>query len=100
MSTRSVRQQTKQRQFINKAILVVAAIEPLSTIPQVITVFSHRSAAGVSVTSWVLFVIFDVIWAWYGLSEKQTAIIISGVMFGILEAAVVVGALLYGGSLW
>lgn len=86
-----------ERKVINRLIIPVAAIQPLGTIPQIITVFSHRDGRSLSISSWTIYIVFDLFWLWYGLSEKQKAIIVSAVMFTLLEGAVLVGALLYGG---
>lgn len=48
--------------------------------------------------SWGIFVVFDAMWLWYGLAERQKAVILSGALFTLLEGIVVVEALLYGGS--
>jgi uncharacterized protein with PQ loop repeat len=90
--------QPLQRRLINKFIFAVAALQPLGTIPQIITVFAHRDASGLSISAWTIYIVFDLLWLWYGIDEKQKAVIVSAVMFTIVELAVLVGALLYGGS--
>ena len=87
-----------QRRFIDKIILVAAVIQPLGTIPQIIDVFAKHNATSISISSWLLYLLFDLLWFWYGLAEKQKAIIVSAFLFVILEGLVVVGAFLYGGS--
>lgn len=86
-----------QRKVINKSIFLIALVQPLSTVPQVITVFSSHNATSLSILSWLLYVIFDLAWLWYGIDEKQKAIIVSAAMFSFLELLVLIGAILYGG---
>ncbi len=87
-----------QKQFINKIILVVAVIQPLATIPQILTVFREHDASSISITSWLIYVMFDLLWLWYGIVNKQKAVIISAVLFSILEGIVMIGGFLYGGQ--
>lgn len=77
---------------------MIATIQPLSTVPQAVYIFRHHDATSISIVSWVLYLVFDLMWLWYGLNEKQRAIIVSAAMFSFLEAVVVVGALMYGGK--
>jgi uncharacterized protein with PQ loop repeat len=86
------------RKVINRIIIPVAVIQPLATIPQIVTVFSHHDGTSLSIWSWLIYSVFDALWLWYGISERQKAIIVSGLLFTVLEGAVFVGALLYGGK--
>lgn len=87
-----------QRRIINKIILVAAIIQPLGTIPQIIVVYAKHNATSISISSWLLYLFFDLLWLWYGLAEKQKAIVVSSLLFTILEGLVAVGGFLYGGS--
>lgn len=87
-----------QRRFIDRAIFLVATLQPLANVPQIIAIYSHHSAHDVSITSWVIFAVFDFLWLWYGLAEKQKAIILSVVLFLILESMIIIGAIMYGGT--
>jgi uncharacterized protein with PQ loop repeat len=86
------------RRLVNKLIIPVAVLQPLGTIPQIVTVFSHHDGQSLSVSSWGLYLLFDMVWLWYGISEKQKAVLVSAIMFTIMEGAVLLGALLYGGK--
>lgn len=87
-----------QRRVIDKIIFAAAALQPLANVPQIIAIYSHRSAHDISISSWVIFVVFDILWLWYGLAEKQKAIIVSAVLFIVLESTIIVGAIIYGGT--
>ncbi|HEV2413095.1 MAG TPA: hypothetical protein VGS28_04840 [Candidatus Saccharimonadales bacterium] len=87
-----------QKKFINKIILLAATIQPLGSIPQVITIYQHRNATSIAIVSWIIYVFFDLLWLWYGIDNKQKAVIISAVLFALFEGAVAVGGMLYGGS--
>jgi uncharacterized protein with PQ loop repeat len=87
-----------QRRFINRSIFAVALLQPLGTIPQIIAVFSRRDASSISITAWTIYVAFDLMWLWYGIDEKQKAVIVSALLFSLLEGVVLVGAIMYGGT--
>lgn len=98
MPKRTHPRKSLQRRFIDKFIFVVAAVQPLANVPQIIAIYSHHSAGDISISTWAIFILFDFVWLWYGLAEKEVAILISALMFTLLEVIVLVGALLYGGT--
>jgi uncharacterized protein with PQ loop repeat len=98
MPKRPHKRQSLQKRFIDKFIFVVAIVQPLANVPQIIAIFSHKSAHDISISSWAIFIAFDFLWLWYGLAEKEKAVIVSAVMFAVLELMVLTGALLYGGT--
>jgi uncharacterized protein with PQ loop repeat len=85
------------RKIINRIIIPVAVIQPLATIPQIITLFSRHDGTSLSIWCWLIYCVFDGMWLWYGISERQKAIILSAILFTIFEGTVLIGALLYGG---
>lgn len=68
----------------------------LMTIPQVWTIWVHHEAAGVSVLSWSAYFLSAILWFWYGLQKKDRNIYLPCVGWVGLDAAVIVGALVYG----
>jgi uncharacterized protein with PQ loop repeat len=92
-----VRKRTLRSIFINRGIYIVAAVEPLGVIPQLYTIFSRRDASHVSILTWSSFVLFDLVWLWYGWEAKQKPLIISSAIFTLLELLVVIGAVAFRG---
>jgi uncharacterized protein with PQ loop repeat len=68
----------------------------LMTIPQVLTIWVGRQAAGVSVLSWSAYLASAVVWFWYGLSRRDRNIYLPCIGWILLDAAVIAGALVYG----
>lgn len=87
-----------QGAFIDKAIYIAAFLEPLSTVPQVVTIFKTKTAAGVSISTWLIYVLFSFLWLWYGIVHKQKALIVAEVLFILTEGLVVIGGIIYGAS--
>jgi uncharacterized protein with PQ loop repeat len=67
----------------------------LMTIPQVWTIWAGHIAAGVSVVSWSAYLFSAVLWFWYGLQKRDKNIYLPCVGWVGLDAAVIVGALVY-----
>ena len=87
-----------ERKIIDRLIFFVAFVQPLGGIPQIVTVFRQHNATSISLTSWLIYIVFDLMWLWYGLSHKQKAVVVSALMFTVTEGLVLIGGLLYGGS--
>lgn len=85
----------KNNGILEKLVLAVAIIEPLSTIPQIVDIFSTQNATAISLITWLLFAVAAVIWLAYGIKIKNTPLIVSSLLWVITESIVVVGILLY-----
>ena len=68
----------------------------LMTVPQVLTIWVGHQAAGVSVVSWSAYLLSAILWFWYGLTKKDKNIYLPCVGWVWLDAAVIVGAVIYG----
>ncbi len=95
MGAMGLRLTHKELKEINKVIMVVAIVEPLTTLPQVVQVMVDKDVSGVSVLTWGLYVFFEVIWLIYGLAIKNKPIAITNLLWIIMDALVVVGVLLH-----
>ena len=82
--------------LVDRLTYLVAAIEPIVTLPQVYLIFRDHTAEGIAISSWVGYQIFTVIWLWYGIVHKEKVIIWYQVAWLILQTAILVGALMYG----
>jgi uncharacterized protein with PQ loop repeat len=68
----------------------------LMTVPQVLTIWVAHQATGVSVISWSAYLLSAVLWFWHGLRQKDKNIYLPCIGWGAMDAAVIVGALIYG----
>jgi uncharacterized protein with PQ loop repeat len=82
--------------WLDKIILFLAIAGPMSKLPQIIQVFTERTVAGLSLTTWVIFVIIAVPWIAYGIVHKEKPIIIANILWFVTELTVVIGILMYG----
>ncbi len=68
----------------------------LMTIPQVLTIWLSRQAAGVSMLSWGAYLVSALVWFWYGLKKRDPNIYLPCIGWIALDIAILVGAFLYG----
>lgn len=82
--------------FLDKLTLVVGIIGPFTVLPQIYTIFSTQSAKGVSLATWSLIFLVTFPWILYGIAHKEKNIIISFILWEVVNLGVVIGVLLYG----
>ncbi len=68
----------------------------LMTVPQVLTIWVGKQAAGVSVLSWGAYLLSALLWFWYGVQKRDKNIYLPCVGWIVLNGAVIAGAVLYG----
>lgn len=81
--------------LINSLIIPIAALQPLMTLPQIMAIFTHKSARDVSILTWIAYNVASVFWLYYGIVHRERAIIISQVLWLCVQTAVIVGILIY-----
>lgn len=87
---------TKRSLFVDRATYVVAVLEPLVTVPQVVIIFVNKTAAGVSLATWVGYELLTMVWIWYGIVHKDRLILLYQGLFLIIQTGVIIGGLIYG----
>lgn len=81
--------------FLDKLTFVVGVVGPFTVLPQIYSIFSTHSAAGVSLATWLLIFIVTFPWILYGMAHKEKSIIVSFILWEVMNLAVVIGVLLY-----
>jgi uncharacterized protein with PQ loop repeat len=81
--------------FLDKLTFIVGVIGPFTVFPQIYTIFTTKSATGVSLATWALIFIVTFPWILYGIAHKEKSIIVSFILWEVVNLAVVVGVLLY-----
>lgn len=81
---------------LDNIILVISAVAPLANLLQIMKIFQTKSADGVSLVAWTLFVMFNIPWVVYGIVHKEKPLIINFSLWLVTNMIVVIGILLYG----
>ncbi len=81
---------------LEKVLRAFSVISMLMTVPQVLTIWVGRSAAGVSLVSWATYLVSAVLWFVYGVQKRDKTIYLACIGWILLDLAVVIGVMIYG----
>lgn len=82
--------------FLDRLTLVAGTVGPFTVVPQIYTIFSSRSASGVSLTTWILIFIVTFPWILYGAAHRDKVVMGSFILWEVVNLLVVIGVFLYG----
>jgi uncharacterized protein with PQ loop repeat len=85
----------KETKIVDKLMSGAAVVHPLMAIPQVFDVYRNHSAAGVSLWTWLGFMLLGLVFLAYGLLHKIKPFIVTQVLWFIMDFLIVLGVLLY-----
>ncbi len=80
---------------LEKVLRGLSVVTMLMTVPQVLTIWVGRDAGGVSLVSWVSYLVAACLWFVYGLQKRDKTIYLACVGWVLLDAAVVIGVIVY-----
>lgn len=83
----------KKRDHFRSFMLVVAVVEPLTTLPQIYQVWFKNQVAGVSLLTWSLYILVACIWLIYGIKIKDTPVFVASILWAAMEILVVFGVI-------
>lgn len=75
--------------------LAAGVVQPLITVPQIITIYGNQSATDVSLLTWLGYLFFGVTFLIYGLVFKLKPIWIGQIIWVIMQLVIVVGIVMY-----
>lgn len=81
--------------FLDKLTFVAGVVGPFTVLPQIWSIFSTHSAAGVSMATWLLIFIVTLPWVFYGVAHRDKSIIVSFTLWEVVNLTVVIGVILY-----
>ena len=81
--------------FLDNLLLVIAVIGPLVNVPQMLKIYSLKSAMGVSLATFSLYAFFDIPWIAYGIVHKEKPIVIAYALWLVTNIVVIAGILAY-----
>ena len=76
-------------------MLGAGIIQPLITLPQIITIYSSQSAKDVSLPTWLGYLVFGVIFLVYGLVFNLKPIWVGQIIWVTMQKITVVGIFMY-----
>lgn len=81
---------------LEKVLRGLSVATMLMTVPQVLTIWVGRNAAGVSLVSWAAYLVAACLWFVYGLQKRDKTIYLACIGWIVLDAAIVAGAIVHG----
>lgn len=85
-----------KKQPKHHTVLIASIIYPLTTFPQILEIFSNKSAENISLLTYILYIFFTFIFLGYGIKEKLVPIVVLQSLWLVVYGLVVVGVLIYG----
>jgi len=74
----------------------VAVAAPLTNVPQLVKIWVHKNAAGVSVLSWLMFATISVVWFIHGVKTKDKTMMFMFFSLTVAQLTIALGAHKYG----
>ena len=81
---------------LEKVLRGMSVFTMFMTIPQVYVVWVKHDAAGVSLLSWLAYLLSAVLWFVYGWQKRDKTIYLACIGWVLLDAAIVAGVIVYG----
>ena len=81
---------------LEKVLRGLSVFTMLMTVPQVLTIWVGGNASGVSLASWLAYLLSACLWFVYGLKKGDKTIYLACVGWVLLDSAVVVGVVVHG----
>ncbi len=82
--------------FVDKYIYVIAAMSIIMTVPQIYDIWIMQNASGVSLISWMAYLVGAIVWLVYGIGHREKVITVTNAIWVFLDLFIVVGIVIYG----
>jgi uncharacterized protein with PQ loop repeat len=81
--------------FVDRLMSVAAVIHPLMATPQVYSIYTTHDVSGISLWTWFGFMALGLIFLAYGILHKIKPLIVTQVLWFIVDFLIVLGVVLY-----
>lgn len=85
----------KNAQGLDKLTLIVGVIQPLMTLPQIITVYQQGDSSQVALATWAAYDIASVVLLLYGIKHNLKPIIFAQIIWLIMQTAMVASVFIF-----
>lgn len=75
--------------------MFIGFVGPLTTVPQAMKIWENKSVTGLSLVSWVMYLALSFVWLYYGYVHKEKPIMISNVLYVLVNIVVITGILMF-----
>jgi len=95
MSLSKKQQASSNAPLIDTLVNVAAVVHPLTALPQLITIYSSHIVTGISLWTWVGFLLIGLVFLVYGIVHHIKPIILTQVLWFVVDLLVITGIVLY-----
>jgi uncharacterized protein with PQ loop repeat len=92
---KQTKKKTSGDKALDRVVMVVSILYPLSALPQLIEII-HGNSAGVSVVSWLSFLTCAGLFLVYGLRHRVMPMIVSNSLWVVIDGMVVASLIVVG----
>lgn len=86
----------KSKRTLDQVMYFFGILTPIATIPQLIQIWTDKSAGSVSIISWMTYLVAAIFWIAYGVVHQEKQIVIMYFLLLILHIGIVYGILYFG----
>jgi uncharacterized protein with PQ loop repeat len=80
---------------LEKVLRGLSVFTMLMTVPQVLTIWVGGNAGGVSLVSWISYLVSACLWFVYGVQKHDKTIYLACIGWVLLDAAIVIGVVVH-----
>lgn len=80
---------------LGKMAYPIALLVPLTSIDQAISIWTEKSADGVSVVLWSIFLFTSIFWVFYGAVHKEKAIMLAHIIMILVSSTIIIEIALF-----
>lgn len=89
----NIHKKKKKTKSIDKIIYLAVIMGPIMTIPQIYSIWINKNT-GVSIITWISYLIITLIWLFYGITHKEKPIIIVQSLWIIIDLLIISGLII------
>ncbi len=90
------RTQKRLANFIEEFVILFSIAGPIMTLPQVIKIFTEKTAEGLSLITWGAYLFIASFWLAYGIFIKNKPIVMANTIWIFMHISMITGIYLYG----
>ncbi len=83
------------KRLLDYVMYGVGIAAPIALVPQIIQIYMAKNAEGISLITWLLFTLLNILWALYGAVHKDRLIFYANTFMIFFDLIIVAGILMY-----
>jgi uncharacterized protein with PQ loop repeat len=85
----------KEKLIINRICAVFAVFMPLTTLPQIIMLYTTHNASGLSLLMWVLYSIGVIPFLLFGIIHRHSQLVVLNTLWLLVQITMIVGIVIF-----